>query len=197
MFFSRQSSSRLFYSAFVALLLGAGEAQARRGITIINTGSTHSELGSIQKDKLSPEVRMAVEREHYDTVGYQYERFGIFWLDIWNWGGQYIAYNKVSEDGEVVPPEQAAVLLAVEERKLPKPLNYRMPFGLLVIVGLVSLKMIPRFLAKKRQAAAAATPYQPPAAAAQQDPYYRSPDSAPSGGPPPMPPPLPPEEPRQ
>jgi hypothetical protein len=192
---SPRSLTRLLYLVFAALILGAGEAQARRGIAIISTGSTFSELGPVNKAKLSPIEQAAIQDAHYDTVGYQYSHFGLFWLDIWNWGGEYIVYNKVSENGEMIKPDQAATLLGVEESKLSKPLNYRMPYGLLVIVGLVSLKMVPRLLAKRRQAEPVAQ-YQPDDRPqwTPQSPPPGVPGSPPAGGPPPMPPPLPPDQ---
>lgn len=194
---SPHSLSRLLYLVFAVVLFGAGEAQAKRGIMIITTGTTHSELGPVKKDyvsQLGPDERREIESAHYDTVGYQYSHFGIFWLDIWNWGGEYIVYNKVSENGGIVTPAQAALLMGIEERKLGKPFNYRMPYGLLLVVGLVSLKFVPRMIAKKRQASQ--PQYQP------ADRPKWSPDNPPpgapgnptAGGPPPMPPPMPPEQ---
>lgn len=198
---SYRSLPHLLYLAFAAVLLfGTGQAHAKRGFAIINTGSTFSELAPLKKEnlnKLNENERLEVQMSNYDTVGYQYSRFGIFWLDIWNWSGEYIVYNKVSENGGIVTPAQAALLMGVEESKLPKPLNYRMPFGLMILVGLLSLKIVPRIIAKKRASQPMAqyepsrpqwTPQNPPPGAPG------NPVPPPAGGPPPVPPPLPPDQ---
>ena len=174
------------------MAFATGEAQAkRRGFTLITTGSTHSELGAVKASavaELSDAERMEIEQRHYDTVGYQYSHFGIFWLDIWNWSGEYIVYNKVSEDGGVTTPEVAAALLGVPPGKAGKPLNYRMPYGLMVVLGLVSLKVVPRLLMARRRKQQQSVPdFTPP----PDQPRWTPP---PAGGPPPMPPPLPPEQ---
>ncbi len=196
-----------FALAAVFLLCSAGEARARRrGFTLITTGTTHSELAAIKKDAdgLAPEMMAAIRQRNFDTVGYQYSHFGIFWLDLWNWNGEYIMYNKVSEDGGVVPPAVAAALLGVPEQKLPKPLNYRFPYGLMILCGLASLKVVPRLVAKRRQRQSVPD-FNPPPPSGGERPRWSPlppqgspqapPASPPAGGPPPVPPPLPPEQP--
>jgi hypothetical protein len=192
-----------------AFLMGTtGDAQARRrgGFKLITTGTTHSELGPIQKEAagLAPEMKSAIQQRNFDTVGYQYSHFGLFWLDLWNWNGEYIVYNKTSEDGAVAPRAVAAALLGVEETKLPKPLNYRFPYGLMIICGLASLKVVPRLIAKRKQRHSVPDFKPPPGGAdrprwtpltpqAPQSTAPMPPPPVPSGGPPPVPPPLPPE----
>jgi hypothetical protein len=208
--FHRPILLHLITLAAAFLFCSAGDAAAkRRGFTLITTGSTHSELGPIKKDAaagLAPEMKSEIQQRNYDTVGYQYSHFGIFWLDLWNWSGEYIVYNKVSEDGAVAPQGVAAALLGVEEAKLPKPLNYRFPYGLMIICGLVSLKVVPRLIAK-RKSRQPLPPFNPPPPSGGGDrprwtplapqtsgsPAQMPTAPLPSAGPPPVPPPLPPE----
>ena len=99
-----RSLLRLFYLVSAVLLLGAGQAQARRGFMLITTGTGFSEFG-----KVTPEF--AARTRPLDTVGWKYDYFGVFWLDIWNWGGEYCVYHDNTYD--TVTKEQAAMLMGV------------------------------------------------------------------------------------
>lgn len=192
---------RLLAIVFTVLMFGTGEAQAKRGFTLITTGTALSEIGPMKKDllkELAPDDRMLAERQGWDTVGFQYSHFGVFWLDIWNWGGEYALYNKVSEAGSVVPDEMAAEFLGVDPKKLGKPLNYRMPYGLMIVLGLAGLKFVPRILASRR-AKQQVPDFMPPAptgapAQPRWTPQNPPPGAPGTGGPPPVPPPLPPDQ---
>jgi hypothetical protein len=194
---------RLLAIVFTVLMFGTGEAQARkRGFTLITTGTALSEIGPMQKERLkdlAPDDRLLAEKQGWDTVGFQYSHFGVFWLDIWNWGGEYALYNKVSEAGSVVPDEMAAEFLGVDVKKLGKPLNYRLPYGLMIVLGLVSLKFVPRILASRRAKRQQVPDFMPPAptgapAQPRWTPQNPPPGAPGTGGPPPVPPPLPPEQ---
>jgi hypothetical protein len=178
-----------------AFLFGTGKAEARRGIMIISHGSTIDEIGKVSN-------RGGIDLPPtWSKIGFQYEHFGIFWLDLWNWSGEYVIYDGVKEGngdhGEVVTKAQAAAFMGLDESKVGKPLNYRFPYGLDILLALGLLKFVPRYLAKKRQAGSVpqynqenVPAWKPPAS-----PPAGAPASPPAGGPPPIPPPLPPEEP--
>jgi hypothetical protein len=199
---------RLLPFAVAVLLFSTVQAQARRRIPKLYTyGPATSEMGPVKKDalqKLDPATRAEIEAGHYDTVGFHYTHFGLFWLDIWSWGGEYVVYNEATDDGGTITPAMAATLLGIEESKLGKPLSYHIPWGLVVIVGLMALKIVPRLMAKKRQARESARFSSGPAWT-PQPPGYSPPVAPPSGyappappqggqGPPPVPPPLPPDQ---
>lgn len=182
---SRRHLSRLLILAFAALLLGAGQAQAKRVPKLYTFGPAHSEVGPIRMEVLQAmpaAQRSQLEAMRVDTVGFHYKHFGLFWLDIWSWGGKFTVYNKLNEVPLEATPAQAAALLGINESELKKPLSYHLPWGLVIIVGLMLLKFLPRFLARRK--------------AARESAQFNSPQTwgPPPGGPPPMPPPLPPEQ---
>jgi hypothetical protein len=159
---------------------------------IITHGPTIADIGQVSGGGTAMAPRGLTK------IGYQYDNFGIFWLDLWTWGGDYVIYDGVKDGGhgKIITKAQAAAFMGVDEGKLSKPLNYSFPYGLDIIVALGLLRFVPRMIAKKKHAnkipefkqgaVPAWTP--PPASSGQPVP----PPSA--GGPPPMPPPLPPED---
>jgi hypothetical protein len=180
---------------FAAVLFGTGEAHARRGFKLITTGSTVDEIGTVKL-----EMAQAIKAEtKYDLtrIGFQYSYFGLFWLDLWNWGGEYVIYDGNKDGvGEVITKEQAAKFMGVDESKVGKPFNYRFPYLLDIVVVGALLKIVPRIIAKKRQSAGRVPEFKQGEA-----PRWMPPSSPPAGSPPPaadipppMPPPLPPEE---
>jgi hypothetical protein len=72
----------------------------RRGIVIVTWGETIEHVRDLPAD-----VAYELESETGETlsVGYAYESFGMFWLDIWTWGGRYVlktgdGYYELSAD---------------------------------------------------------------------------------------------------
>jgi hypothetical protein len=186
---SRRPLSRLLFFVFATLLIGAGQAQARRGFKLFTMGETVSEVGTVSDD-----VTRAITADtgpRLNKIGFKYDYFGLFWLDLWNWGGEYVAYNSLNEDTVYkVSKTQAADMMGIDEGKLGKPLNYRFPYLLMILIGLALLKFVPRYLAKRKQAAA--VPQWSPQS--QPRPNYEPPQTPSGSGPPPMPPPMPPEQ---
>lgn len=68
-------------------------------------------------------------------VGYLYNYFGVFWIDLWTWGGQYCLFHR--NQAQVLQPEECAKFLGTTVDKLSKPWQYRFPLGLLMIGGIV------------------------------------------------------------
>jgi len=191
---------RLVLLAFAALLLGAGKAHARRGFKLWTVGETIDEIGQIKPELLKD---ADAESRSFNKVGFKYDYAGLFWLDLWNWGGVYCITDGHSYATPTLTPEQAAKLLGKDDpRSLSKPLNYRVPFGLVIVIGLIALRFVPRMIAKKKyqkQMAAqqsAIPAWSPPPVA----PPEQAPPPPPVGygvpppAPPPVPPPLPPEQ---
>ena len=188
---------RLLILAFAALLIGAGEAHAKRVPKLYTFGPAHSEIGPIRMEALNAmpgAQRRQLEAMRVDTVGFHYKHFGLFWLDIWSWSGKFTVYNKLNEVPLEATPAQAAALLGIKESELKKPLSYHLPWGLVIIVGLILLKMLPRFLARRKAARESAQFHSPQSWGPPPSPAPPYPQVPPAGGPPPVPPPLPPEQ---
>ncbi len=119
--------------AFSTLVLTAfllpSEAEARRGIAIINYGDTVKTIGPVaEPGQLPPEASGA-------QVGYVHNRFGLFWLDVWTWDGRYCLFQ--NDSYWEIEPEQAAAALGVSVDQLTKPMLYRVPPGLVAVLVLV------------------------------------------------------------
>ena len=106
---------------------GIRDAEAGRGIAIINTGEDVTRVSAIREV-----ARAEVEAETAPGVeiGIMYSRFGLFWLDIWRWDSRFVLFegDNVWEDvGEDVLKELAA-------DGLSKPLTMTLPPGLIVLL---------------------------------------------------------------
>lgn len=109
---------------------------------LITYGDSISQLGPLPVDK--KEVLEKVTRPGAE-VGYKYSYFGLFFLDLWTWGGEYCLFHEKSFWS--LKPEQAAELLNVPVEKLPKPFFYRFPSLLSVLVlGILGLILLGRFI---------------------------------------------------
>jgi hypothetical protein len=131
----------LFLFIVAALFMGVHEAHARRGFVLITHGDAVSEMGPA---RLPAEAAAAAPELNGAKIGFHYDYFGFFWLDLWNWNGEYVIYNS-DRQATHLTKAQAAVLLGVPESEIGTPLNYKFPFGLDILVGIGLLKMIPRW----------------------------------------------------
>ena len=114
------------------------EAHARkRGFFLITTGETVKHMGDVQAEA-KPLVQMATNGQD-PQVGYLHDRFGILFLDLWTWGGQYCLYK----DNEVwaLDKEQAAGLMGKSPDDIGTPFWYRVP-PLLLIVGVGAVAFV-------------------------------------------------------
>ena len=118
----------------VTACLASTDAEARRGIVLINHGDAIKEIGSV-----SDEHRQAIIDEIGVTpqVGFIHQRFGLFYLDLWTWDGRYCMFS--GEQYWELNPEQAAELLGLSVADLQTPLLYRMPPGLGIAVLVVAI----------------------------------------------------------
>ncbi len=117
--------------ALATVTLSAPQEAEAKGIMII----THGEAVLHYAD-LDADIREGLKTEtgHELKVGYLYSNFGLFWLDLWTWGGEYCLYE--GDDVLRVTPEQAAEVLKTTPDKLGKPLLFTFPLGLLILFGL-------------------------------------------------------------
>ena len=117
---------------------------------LITYGDSISQLAPLPTDKkeiLEKATRAGVE------IGYKYSYFGLFFLDLWTWGGEYCLFHEKSFWS--LKPEQAAELLGVPADKLPKPFFYRFPSLLsLLVLGILGLLIASRFIKTDEEEAA-------------------------------------------
>ena len=108
-------------------------AEAQLGFVLITHGQDIMHLGDVPA-KVQQEMLADLRVSGTVKVGYLYEGFGLFWLDIWTWDGQFCVYTGTNYDP--IDATKAAALLG-KPGKLSKPFFYRFPPGLLIVVPLV------------------------------------------------------------
>ena len=112
-------------------------APASAKIVLITHGDTIAHLGDITADQkafVRQQVKQVAQRDLDVQVGYKYSYFGVFWLDLWTWGGTYCLYQ--GKDFMDIPPQMAAMFLGKSEGDLSTPFWYRFPPLLLILIGL-------------------------------------------------------------
>ena len=76
----------------MCFVLAPREAEAgKRGFALITYGEDVTELGKIVgegKEALSAELGSGDL-----SVGYYYSEFGVFWVNFWTWGGEFVVQN--------------------------------------------------------------------------------------------------------
>jgi hypothetical protein len=112
---------RVLVMAIVVVCASGGAAEARRrgGIVVINSGTDIigvRDATAAEQDELIPDT----------AIGYKYDLFGLFWLDIWRSDGAFVQY-KDSSYLELTPEQIARMKLRV-------PWGYHLPPGLLLIL---------------------------------------------------------------
>jgi hypothetical protein len=125
------------------VLLSPSEASAK---ILITRGDVIKHIGNVaeqQRQFLAPAVRNQV------AVGFKYSYFGIFWLDLWTWGGEYCIYQ--GDKYEPLTPTQAAILLNTSESELSTPFLYKCPLGLAIVVVAIAV-IVPVTLVQKQRA---------------------------------------------
>jgi len=126
-----RSLSRLFIAALIVLAVTPPAHARRHGLVLISHGETMKELAEVPADA-------PVKQQYADAkVGYRFNGFGVFWLNIWTWGGEFCVYS--DEQSGYIPgtPEEIATMAGVPVDKIKKPLTYSFPPGLLVLVGII------------------------------------------------------------
>lgn len=126
----------LTFALTMIAVASPNEAFARggRGIPIpivLTFGDSIKHQGNLP-EKYSAEIRQAIGST--PSVGFHHSSFGVFWLDLWTWDGQYCLY-----DGNkywLMSESQASELLDTPESQLRRPFFYTFPPGL---VGLAAL----------------------------------------------------------
>ena len=120
------------FGAFVvsSVLMAPSRAEARKGFILITTGDDISKVADVPA-QLAPVVKQLTGAANPE-IGYKYSMFGIFFLNIWTWDGDYVIY-----EGDTfwdLGTEGAAQMLGVGVDKLKKPFFYSMPPGLIILM---------------------------------------------------------------
>lgn len=111
------------------LCMGAGTANAKRGLAIINTGEDVIHLSDI-KDEVKADVEAGSAPGV--KIGMIYSRFGLFWMDIWRWDKRHVLYDDNSAVWEM--PEEG--LEEIAAGSLAAPFTMTVPPGLIVLLVL-------------------------------------------------------------
>jgi hypothetical protein len=73
-------------------------------------------------------------------VGFKFSYFGVFWLDLWTWDGEYCLFH--DKEYWPVPKATAAALLDRPEEELTPPLAYTYPSLLLILAACLALFLV-------------------------------------------------------
>jgi hypothetical protein len=119
----------------VAVAAFPGKAEAKRIPIFFGWGDNISHMRD-----LPSEVKQEVRRElgHDVAVGFKYNRFHIFWLDIWTWGGSHVLYSG-DRYWELPPADWKEIVGGEGSEGLGKPFLYRFPLGLTLLVCVVAI----------------------------------------------------------
>ncbi|MHC4404958.1 MAG: hypothetical protein ACYTG0_35370 [Planctomycetota bacterium] len=120
--------------ALAALVVAATLSGQADGFVVIY--GTDEKMAHVRD--LPSDVEEDVRREmgHDVAIGFLYERFHVFWLDFWTWGGRHVLYAG-DEYWELEPIDWQGLLGEEGSENLSKPILYRFPLGLTIVVGLV------------------------------------------------------------
>jgi hypothetical protein len=135
--FARIALLPMLALAITSLSTSAAEAG---GLILITTGNTIKHVAEVS-DQMKPVVRSVTGTSTNYHVGFLHERFGVYWIDLWTWGGEYVLYDDSEEDLWSLDPEETAAIMGTTPDKLSKPIFYTFPPGLLALgaIGAVSL----------------------------------------------------------
>jgi uncharacterized tellurite resistance protein B-like protein len=112
----------------LVLLTVTPEAHARRGILLITTGEKVIEIADLPDDSM-------VKKKAPDAkIGYRCEHFGVYWMALWTWGGEFCVYSDEQRTLVVGTPAELAEATGIPESEITKPLSYTLP-PLLVIIA--------------------------------------------------------------
>jgi hypothetical protein len=116
----------------VAYALLSPSTASAKGFVLVTWGETISHVGDVSSpNKQNPGP---------NKIGYKSSYFGVFWIDLWTWGGTYCVYE--GKRYGPIQPAEAARLLSKQESELSTPFLYRVPlgwliFGPLIVIGII------------------------------------------------------------
>ena len=107
---------------------------------LITHGEKFSSYGDVPEE-IRAEMRAEGE-EVLTEIGYKYDHFGLFWLELWTWDGGWCVFNEDTNTYFPLEKTQAAILLDESPDDLGKPFRYKFPLLLVIVVVLVILGAI-------------------------------------------------------
>lgn len=126
------------YSLFLSIIVCVSLTPAESGAGVIITrGNTVKEIGTPKPEFLTKEAAGA-------KVGFKFDYFGIFWIDLWTYDGTFCLYKEVGDQKEFMPltAAQAATLLGKAEDEMSRPFLYKFPLGWLILGPLILLAIL-------------------------------------------------------
>ena len=132
----------LYHSGVLLVLVGVtsfcNEAQAKGIPIFFGWGETISHVRDLPSE-VKQEARQELGRDV--AVGFKYNRFHIFWLDIWTWGGSHVLYSG-DDFWEPTPTGWKELLGGEGSASLGKPFLYRFPLGLTLLGSVVVVAVL-------------------------------------------------------
>jgi len=127
----------------VVVIVLLSPSVAKAGGVIITWGDTVSYCGGVpDQHKLDVQAVHGADV----AVGYHYHHWGLFWIDLWTYGGEYCLYQGKSYSP--LSPAEAAKLLGKPESDLGRPFLYRFPLGWLLLTAGMAVVVLCMSLAK-------------------------------------------------
>ncbi len=106
----------------------------------ITHGDKFSSYGDVSEE-IRAEMRAQGE-EVLTEIGYKYSHFGLFWLELWTWDGEWCAFNEDTNTYLPLEKDDVADLLGESPHDLSKPFRYRFPLLLVIVFVLAILGAI-------------------------------------------------------
>ncbi len=125
--------------AIVTLVIGLGVARpAHAGrAALVSTGDDISHLRDLAHGELASVGLDTVDLGYGPlALGYHYQRFGVFFLDVWRWSGEPVVYRGTRF--RVLTDDQ------LETLRGRVPLAYHLPPGLMIVLALLELAVVTR-----------------------------------------------------
>ena len=119
------------------IVIAALSQEAEGFVIVYGTSEKIAHVADLPSDA-KEEIGREVGRRNV-AVGFHYKRFHILWLDFWTWDGRHVLYA----GEEYWEPDEPAVWKQILGTASPgKPLLYRFPLGLTIVVGLIVLGVL-------------------------------------------------------
>ena len=131
---SRHSVSfLLMVGVLVVLSLPSRALARRRGFVLITFGDKVTKICDAAENSL------ATQGFADATVGYRYDQFGVFFVPIWTWGGEFCVYSDEEQTYTPGTPEELALITGVPMENITKPFFYSFPLGFDIILAIILL----------------------------------------------------------
>ena len=124
------SSKNILFSFVVVLLLFSPQLEAKLLITYGDDIVKVAELPADMKQQASVADM---------CIAYKYGQFGLFWMQIWTWSGEFCLYSESQNTYWTLEEKQIKMLNEAVPGGLKVPSSYSYPPGLFVVIALVAI----------------------------------------------------------